>query len=179
MFELTYELVADEALVQRAQRAEHGAFTALYERHASYIAGVVYRMMGDDAELDDIVQETFVDAAGALEQLETAALLRAWLVSIAVRRARRHLRRRARRWSLLASVAEFAARASDPEDRRSVDELYDALDRLPVDLRVPWVLHRVEQFSLNEVARMCDMSLATVKRRIAEAERRIERRLGA
>src|SRR5262249_19187668 len=56
MFELTYELTADEALVVRAQRAERGAFAALYERHARYIAGVVYRLMGDDAELDDIVQ---------------------------------------------------------------------------------------------------------------------------
>jgi RNA polymerase sigma-70 factor (ECF subfamily) len=66
---------------------------------------------------------------------------------------------------------------SDPEDRRAVDELYDALDQLPDDLRVPWVLSRVEQFSLPEVARICDSSLSTIKRRVAEAERRIDRRL--
>src|SRR5436190_514218 len=68
-------------------------------------------------------------------------------------------------------------RSSDPRDRLPVDELYDALDRLPPDLRVPWVLARIEQSTLPEVARICEISLATVKRRIADADARIERRL--
>ena len=53
----------------------------------------------------------------------------------------------------------------------------DALERIPEDLRIPWVLHRVEQLSLPETAEACEISLATVKRRIAEAEERIQRRL--
>ena len=49
---------------------------------------------------------------------------------------------------------------------------------MPADLRIPWVLHRVERLSLPETAAACEVSLATVKRRIADAEARIERRLG-
>lgn len=177
MLSLTADGAIDAALVERARRADHAAFAALYQRHARYIAGVVYRLMGDDAELDDIVQETFVDAAHALDALTHAGLVRPWLVAIAVRRARRHLSRRRRRWLLLDSLAVFGASVSNPDDRRGADELYDALDRLPRDLRVPWVLSRIEQLSLPEVATACELSLATVKRRIAEAERRIQRRL--
>jgi RNA polymerase sigma-70 factor (ECF subfamily) len=74
-------------------------------------------------------------------------------------------------------TVDFAARASDPRDRAPVDELYDALARVPADLRIPWVLHRVERLSLPETAAACEVSLATVKRRIVDAEERIERRL--
>jgi RNA polymerase sigma-70 factor (ECF subfamily) len=97
-------------------------------------------------------------------------------VTIAVRRAHRHLARRRRRWSLLSRLAEVGTTVSDPADRGDVDELYRALDRLPRELRVPWALHRIEQFSLPDVAEACEVSLATAKRRIAEAERRMERR---
>jgi RNA polymerase sigma-70 factor, ECF subfamily len=168
--------ISDAALVERARQADQAAFAALYQRHARYLAGVVYRLMGDDQELDDIVQETFLLASDALGRLLQAERVRPWLVTIAVRRAHRHLARRQRRRFLSAHLAWLAPTVSDPADRGEVDELYRALDRLPRELRVPWILHRIEQFSLPDVAEACEVSLATAKRRIAEAERRIERR---
>ncbi len=154
-------------------------FEATYAKHARYIAGVVHRLMGDDGELDDIVQETFVDAIEGLKRLVDPLAVRAWLVTVAVRRTRRVLARRRRRMMFAFWTVDFAARASDPRDRAAVDDLYDALARVPADLRIPWVLHRVEHLSLPETAAACEVSLATVKRRIAEAEERIERRLGS
>jgi len=176
MLGTSLDAITDAALVERARQLDEAAFAALYRRHARYLAGIIYRLMGDAAELDDIIQETFLQAGDALAQLDRPERIRPWLVTIAVRRAHRHLARRRRRWFLLRDLAEVAAPASDPADRDDVDELYRALDRLPLDLRTPWVLHRIEQFSLPDVAEACDVSLATVKRRIAEAERRIERR---
>jgi RNA polymerase sigma-70 factor (ECF subfamily) len=176
MLSLIAEGITDAALVERARQADQAAFTALYQRHARYLAGVIYRLMGDDTELDDIVQETFLSASNALASLMQPELVRPWLVTIAVRRAHHHLARRRRRWFLVSRLAELGPHASDPADRGEVDELYRALDRLPEELRVPWVLHRIEQFSLPGVAEACEVSLATVKRRIAEAERRMERR---
>lgn len=173
----SYPTAEDALLVLRAQRAESGAFDALYERHARYVAGVVFRLIGDDSDLDDIVQETFVAAAGAIHKLADASAVRPWLVAIAVRRVRRQLGRRQRNRVLLRQIAEVSARVSDPQARRAVDELYDALDGIAPDLRVPWVLQRIELLSLPEVARACSVSLSTAKRRIAEADRRLERRL--
>ena len=169
-------LLDDASLVARVQRDEASAFSALYARHARYIAGVAYRLMGDDGDIDDVVQETFLDAADGIHALNDPAAVRSWLVTIAVRRVKRLLARRRRSRFFFWQAAEMAPRTSDPRDRAPVDELYDALDKLPVGLRVPWVLARVEQVTLPEVARMCDVSLATVKRRIADADARIERR---
>jgi len=154
------------------------AFDAVYAAHARYVAGVVRRLMGDDGEVDDIVQETFVDAFHGLSRLIEPLAVRAWLVTVAVRRARRVLGRRRRRQLFAFWVADVAPRASDPRDRQQVDDLSDALSRIAPDLRIPWVLHRVENLSLPETAAACEVSLATVKRRIREAETRIERRLG-
>jgi RNA polymerase sigma-70 factor (ECF subfamily) len=152
-------------------------FEAIYAKHARYIAGVVHRLMGDDGELDDIVQETFVDAIEGLKRLVDPSAVRAWLVTVAVRRTRRVLAKRRRRMMFAFWTVDFAPHASDPRDRAPVDELYDALARVPADIRIPWVLHRVEHLSLPETAAVCEVSLATVKRRIADAEERLERRL--
>jgi RNA polymerase sigma-70 factor (ECF subfamily) len=162
---------------EQAKGLGAGDFEALYAKHSRYVAGVVHRLMGRDGELDDIVQETFVDALDGLERLRDPLAVRAWLVTVAVRRTRRVLASRRRRMMFAFWTVDFAPRASDPRDRAPVDELYDALSRIPADLRIPWVLHRVERLSLPETAAACEVSLATVKRRIADAEARIERRL--
>ena len=174
-------LVRPPSLVAAAEAAtavEIPDFDTVYAKHARYVAGVVHRLMGDDGELDDIVQETFVDAIDGLARLHDPGAVRAWLVTVAVRRTRRVLARRRRRAMFAFWAADFGPRASDPRDRQAVDELYDALSKVPEDLRIPWVLHRVEHLSLPETAQVCEVSLATVKRRIAEAEDRLERRLG-
>jgi RNA polymerase sigma-70 factor (ECF subfamily) len=154
-------------------------FAALYAAHARYIAGVVHRILGGaDSEVDDLVQETFIDAIEGIGNLHEPLAARAWLVTVAVRHARRVLGRRRRRAFFAFLAKDYAPRASDPRDRQPVDDLYDALERLPTDLRIPWVLHRIEQLNLPETATACEVSLATVKRRIAEAEQRLEGRFG-
>lgn len=167
----------DVDLVERAVAHDEDAFSVLYERHARYVAGVVYRILGSDADVDDVLQETFLDARAGLKSLSDARALRGWLVTIAVRRVHRLLRRRRRRAILFFGLADASPRCSDPRDRQPADDLYDALDRLPPDLRVPWTLARVEELTLPQVAEACDVSLATVKRRIAEADERIARRM--
>ena len=173
----------DVELVERAVAThlppggDDEAFTVLYQRHARYVAGVVYRILGSDADVDDVVQETFLDARAGLASLADARALRGWLVTIAVRRVHRLLRRRRRRALLFFGLVDTSPRSSDPRDRQPADDLYDALERLPPDLRLPWTLARVEELTLPEVAEACEVSLATVKRRIAEAEERIARRL--
>lgn len=169
---------ADDALlVEQARKGDDRAFATLYRRHARYVAGVVYRITGNDSEVDDVLQEAFTDAACALDDLRDPSGFRAWLVMIVVRRVHKRLAKR-RRFRFLSRAVELVhPRSSNPHDQRVVDELYEALEQLPPDLRVPWVLHHVEGETLPEVAKMCDVSLATVKRRIAEAEVRVNRRL--
>src|SRR5258708_12175882 len=116
----------DAALAVRAKAEDTAAFTALSLRCARYSAGVAFQLLGDDGEVDDIVQETFVDAREGLAGLEEPGAVRRWLVVIAIRRVRRLLgRRRIRGWCA-RQIAEISPRVSDPRATRSADEPYDA-----------------------------------------------------
>jgi RNA polymerase sigma-70 factor (ECF subfamily) len=167
----------DAELVERIRNKDEKAFKALYQRYARYIAGVVYRLLGVDEALDDMVQETFIDAADGIAKLREPEKVRSWLATIAVRHTKRYLARKIRRRQVREEVKRAEPRTDDPRDREMIQGLYRALDTLPVKQRIPWILHRVEGHTLPEVAKMCSISLATVKRRIAGAEERLQRRL--
>lgn len=165
----------DVTLVERAARGDQQAFATIYRRHARYVAGVAYRILGADGEVDDVVQETFVDAANGIRRIEDPARLKGWLARIAVRRVHRRLARRARMRWLGIELGRLGRPFSEPKDRERVDALYETLDKLSPKLRVPWILSHVEGESLPDVARLCGVSLATVKRRLSKAEERIRR----
>jgi RNA polymerase sigma-70 factor (ECF subfamily) len=166
----------DGVLVERARAGDERAFAQLYRRHARYVAGVVYRLMGDDLELDDVVQESFLSLRDQLAEIREPERVRFWVVRVAVRLAQRRLERRRRRFRLLSAQPPPATR-TEPEIDDDLRALFDALATLSPDIRIPWTLHKIEGETLPRVAELCDISLATVKRRVAEAEQKLERRL--
>jgi len=161
--------------VARICAGDEHAFTMLYRRYASHIAGVAYRLMPNDAELDDVVQETFTVAFRSIKDVRDPSRVKWWLVSITARCVSARIARK-QRWRWFRPVIEAAEpRVSDPRHLEGVHALYQSLAKLSAKLRVPWVLHRIEGHSLPVVAEICDTSLATVKRRISEAEERLSR----
>ena len=93
--------------------------------------------MGSDAELDDVVQEVFLDAAGALASVREADSLRGWLGRITVHRIHKRLARRRRSSWLLREQREIVVTVSDPAVKTRVTDLYRALERLPPETRSP------------------------------------------
>src|SRR5260221_1803070 len=109
-------LTASE-LAEAARLSEERGFEGMYRLHARYVAGVVFRIVGHDGDLDDVVQETFVAASSHLNQLRDPAAIRPWLVAIAIRGVKSHVSRPRRRRILALQIAGFTARTSDPHDR--------------------------------------------------------------
>jgi RNA polymerase sigma-70 factor (ECF subfamily) len=171
--------IDDAWIVERFRQRDDDAFGLLYVRYARYLAGVVFRLLGADDELDDVLQESFADAVEGIDKLQDASRLRWWLVTIAVRRVNRVLSSRQRRRRLASSLALIVPRSHPPTEEWSVGELQKALENLPPRLRIPWILNRIEQLELADVASGCSISIATAKRRIAAADERIRRRLDA
>jgi RNA polymerase sigma-70 factor (ECF subfamily) len=171
---------SDAALVVAARAAEPWAREALFRRYSPMASGLALRLMGRDADLDDLVQDSFVAALRGLDRLKDPRAFAAWLGSIVVQTAHKVLRRRrlARRLGLYRpepiDVDALVARDAPPDAMAELRALYRLLDDLPVRVRLPLVLRRVEGHSLDEVAQRMGCSLATVKRAIAEGERRLE-----
>jgi RNA polymerase sigma-70 factor (ECF subfamily) len=152
----------------------------LYQDYAPYVGAVASRLLGRAAEVEDVVQDVFTAAVHGLRRREDALEIKGWLAKVTVRRCVRQLRLR-RLWRLVDLDAEpsyerLADPSAGPAERRLVSEVYRALDGVSANERVAWALRYVEGESLEEVARLCDCSLATAKRRISAAHEKIKER---
>jgi RNA polymerase sigma-70 factor (ECF subfamily) len=164
-------------------------FEEIYRRYAPYVARVVLRLCGRNAEVEDLVQDVFLVAVRKLGNVREPAAVKGWLATIAVRVAGRRLRmRRMRRFLTLESsdrehdyhreLDHLVDRSASATDRVLLAAVYQLLDEMPSVDRVPWSLHYIEGETLESVAHLCGCSSATTKRRIARAQGRIEERLG-
>jgi RNA polymerase sigma-70 factor (ECF subfamily) len=168
---------SDPELVRRTRAGDLRAEEALFRKHAPYITALAFKLLGDRSEAEDIVQETFLDAIRHLRALAEPLALRQWLAGIAVHKVHRRFRRR-RLQSLLgllratdSTVLESCAHPeTSPELCAELGLLDLALARLTDVDRAAWVLRYVEGYALDDVASLCECSLATVKRRIARAQ---------
>ena len=150
----------------------------LFKRYASYVATIGIRLLGRDDELDDLVQEVFIEAYRGYHQLRSPGAVKAWLARITVRRATRRLRRRALRsfFSLesLPADARLIDDGASPEEKAEVVSTYRMVERIPIRQRVVWVLKYVQGETLDAIAEICRCSKATVQRRLRAAEQALE-----
>lgn len=148
-------------------------FDAVFRRFAPYVARVGVRLLGAEGEVDDLVQEVFMEAHRGLASVRERQAIAGWLSRIAVRRATRRLRRRKLRVLLsLESVPETELPLDPnlgPEHAAEIAALYRRLDRMAVEDRVAWILKHVEGESLEEIAVLCSCSKSTVQRRLRRA----------
>lgn len=141
-------------------------------RYAPYVGAVGLRILGARDDLDDLVQDVFLEAARGLDGLRDPKAMKAWLATVTVRLARKRLRKKKLLGIFLRSKPEaidVADPAASPEQRTLLMQVYGALGRLPVDDRIAWTLRHLEGERLERVALLCDCSLATAKRRIKRA----------
>jgi RNA polymerase sigma-70 factor (ECF subfamily) len=176
------EALGDEELVRRALTGDRWGREMLYRRHAGSLLAMTVRLLANRSEAEEIVQDTFVTAFEQLGTLRELGAVRAWLGQIAVNLVRRRFRRaRLARFLGLDRGADDATleALADPgvsSDQRAELALVDRLLRgMKPALRLAWMLRRVEGLELGEVALLCGCSLATAKRRIAEAEAIVDR----
>jgi RNA polymerase sigma-70 factor (ECF subfamily) len=166
---------SDAALVAALKSGRADARDEVVRRCAPDIERILFRVLGPDSEIEDVAHDVFADAFTTIHQLRHAHALRSWLVSIAVRKARKLIRRR-QRWRFLQSVApselpESEAPAASAEVSEALRSTYRIFARIPADDRVAFALRYVDGMDLASVAEATDVSLATTKRRILRARR--------
>jgi RNA polymerase sigma-70 factor, ECF subfamily len=153
----------------------------VYRKYCRYVGAVLLRVCGRRDELEDLIQEVFAEAASGLGGLRQPDALRGWLATVAVRVARRRLRRmRFYRYVGFAPACEYeeiADPAASPYDRALLRSVYRVLDEIDIDDRLAFVLHHVEGETLDWVAATCGCSLTTAKRRVLRARTELLRRL--
>jgi RNA polymerase sigma-70 factor (ECF subfamily) len=167
-----------EALLSGLRAGEPWAKAALFERYAPQVQRQLRKLLGPQPclELPDLIHDVFVRALAAIHQLRDASALRSWMQAITMRTAYRALRmQRARRWLRFWEPIEATELPTDAIDGEVIDaykRTYAVLDRMPAAERIVFALRYIDGMELSPIAVACEVSLATVKRRLARAEQR-------
>lgn len=173
---------SDAELVSRARQQDAWAERALYRRHAPRLLRAARRILGNDADALDVVQEAFLRVFRRLGQLLDGSAFAAFLMRTGVRLAVRKLRWRAVTGRLFLG-GEDPGLLLDPqpevslETKQTLKEVEAVVRRLPAQERAAFVLRYVEGYELTEVAAACGVSLATIKRQLASAQRRVQQQV--
>jgi RNA polymerase sigma-70 factor (ECF subfamily) len=163
----------------RLRRGEPAAVAEVYDVHQAALRAFARKLTGDAAVAEDLVHDVFVALPSAVKRFREDAALRTFLMSIAVNHARKHVRAAARRRGAMERFAlEPAADGSGTPERDAVrrqlaSALSRALDRLPLDQRVAFVLCEVEQRTSREAADVVAAPEETVRTRLFHARKKL------
>ncbi len=162
----------DAAAVERVRRGDADAFAEIVRRHYGACLRYAERLLGDRADAEDAVQETFIRAYDALGRYEERSRFRAWLFAVLATECRAQATRRARRARRLVRDEAALHGAVAPDAAPPVDaaaRLDRALGRLEPRLREAFLLRHVEQLSYDEMRAATGAGTSALKMRVMRA----------
>jgi len=171
---------ADElALVERCRQGDLGAFEELYRAHSGRLYSVAYRMLGNQADAEDLLQEIFLSAHRKLESFRGESALGTWLYRLAVNLCLDYLRSRTGRAIQLTDSLDDEPAFSQPVSRGFAEgtvtkmDIERALSQLPEGCRTAFVLHDIEGLEHREVAEVMGIAEGTSKSQVHKARLRL------
>lgn len=168
----------DLTLATRCVEGDRLAQRALYEAEKRRVHAKLYRIFGSNRQIDDVIQEVFIQVFRSLRGFRGESSLATWIDRCAVRVAFAHLSRGRRHRPDLALVEDLPSGDPSGEQRALAREgarhLYATLDRLDAKQRIAFTLHELEGHSLAEVAACMEATLVATKARVFRARQRIE-----
>ena len=181
-----YDLII---LCQKGSQPDRGAFTELLNRYQSHVDRVLYHLAPDWQDRADLAQEVWIRVYRNVKRLNEPVKFRGWLSRIATNLFYDELRKRKRvrhpmsldaprrvddgeiEWDIISDYPS-------PDDNLATREFYDRLQAaiagLPEAFRVAIVLREIEGLAYEEIAEMTEVSLGTVKSRIARARAKLQ-----
>lgn len=170
----------DLELARRCAAGDATAQRQLFRDTRGNVHNTLYRILGSNRDMEDLVQEVFIEVFRSVGRFRGEAKLTTWISRITTRVALGHISRRKPAPQSLEAVAEVDGGAPDAarllEVREAARRLYAALDRVAPARRIAFALHVIDGLPLREVADMTDSSLVATKSRVWRARREIERR---
>jgi RNA polymerase sigma-70 factor, ECF subfamily len=168
----------EETLLTRLRKGEAQALGEVYDLHHAAVRAFAARLVGDDAIAEDLVHEVFVALPRLIRRFQGDGSLRSFLTGVAINHARHHVRGASRRRAAMLRMGKEPARESlSPEvsfeHRAFLNVLHRALDSLPLDQRVAFVLCDVEERTSTEAAQMAGAPEATMRTRLFHARRKL------
>lgn len=182
------EPTSDSDVLADVMAGDVEAFEKIVDRHKNRLFNFVYRFVGDRETAEDILQETFLRAFRRRKEYRAIANFSTWLFTIAGNLAKSELRRR-KRWRFFSlnwdeesetgiDLPDESHRPDTMTETAMTDEMIqEAIESLPANYRKVILLRDVEGLSYQEIARIVNRPVGTVKSRVNRARLRLQRRL--
>lgn len=181
----------DQELVERAQRGDKQAFNLLVQKYQRKLGRLLSRMIRDQAEVEDVVQEAFIKAYRALPNFRGDSAFYTWLYRIGINTAKNYLVAMGRRPQVSTEIeVEDAENFEDGHELRTIDTpetelmtkqiaktVNDTVAALPEELRTAITLREIEGLSYEEIATLMGCPIGTVRSRIFRARETIAEKL--
>ena len=172
-------------LIRRCQAGDEAAFGELFDLHHGDVRRIVLKMVGSGPDLDDLVQDVFLQVFRSIGHFQGNARFTTWLYRVSVNVVLMYRRAARSRPTLVAESLAHAPtdRALSPEEatarNKRIEAFYRLLDQLSEKKRTVFVLHELEGMAPAEIAKVVRAPLLTVRTRLFYARREIEKLLGS
>jgi RNA polymerase sigma-70 factor (ECF subfamily) len=163
----------DEVLVRRFNEGDREAFGLLVERHERRVYNLAFRMLGREEDARDATQDAFVAALRKLGGFRGEARFTTWMHRVTVNACYDLLRKQSRQ-PMLRLVGEDDEHAPEPgppvadhgDEVAGTTDVERALTEVPIEFRAVLVLHDLQDVAYDEIARILDVPVGTVKSRL-------------
>ena len=174
---------SDLDLAQSAAKGDMVAFEEIYQRHHRRVYSICLRMLQNAYEAEDLTQDVFIQLYRKIGSFRGDSAFTTWLHRMTVNQVLMHFRKRNVKYEKTTEEGEtpdqVVTGTSDPERMRVVDKiaLENAIDQLPDGYKNVFVLHDVEGFEHEEVARILGCSVGTSKSQLHKARLKLRKLL--
>lgn len=170
----------DQHVISAVLEGDVNAYAVLVARYQKPIYNLMFRMSGSVADAADLAQETFIKAYEQLHRFKVGKRFFPWLYTIGLNHCKNFLRLRKSRQAVSTEDCELDAGLDHPSEtekrllaRLDVEQLRQALARLPVDYREALILRYHEELALEDVAEALEISLSCAKMRVHRGLRKL------
>ena len=181
-------IYSDEELIKEFQEGNEDAFVELVERYKDKLINFVFRMINDEEQAEDIVQETMIKLYQKKHYYREIAKFSTWIYTIARNQTMSELRKQKRKNTLSLSQMskhekdyELAANQPDigkeHEDQFFYKKIESCMNKLPQHYKAVIILRDIEQLTYEEISEIVDVPLGTVKSRINRARLQLQAEL--
>lgn len=171
---------APAELILGCQRHERVAQAAFYQAYKEEVLRTLYRVLGPDTELEDVLQDVFVEAFRSIDRFRGDAKITTWLYRVAVNVALQRLRKRSRRPQTQPAAEADLLHEQTPlrslQQKEARRQVYEVLDTIAPKKRTVFVLHELMGLNAKEIAEIVETNVLTVRTRLHYARKEFYRK---
>ncbi len=173
----TAPAVDDAELLAQAKAGSPSAFDKIVTVHQEKITRLVHRLLGWKSDVEDVVQDVFVDALNALRKFDGRSTVLTWLTRLAINRCRTHQRRHWLRRHLPLPLGEGRGEGAENSltAQETIQQVHAAIQKLNQRDREIIVLRYLEEQTIEHITETLNLSRAAVDVRLTRARHRLEK----